>query len=135
MEYVKFANPGIDVSRICLGCMSFGDPVNWFHKWALDEEQSRPIIKKAIELGINFFDTANIYSIGRSEAIIGSALKDYAKRDEIVIATKVHGKMHDGPNGSGLSRKAIMSEIDKSLKEEIKLMEEPYIPHKIVGHF
>jgi aryl-alcohol dehydrogenase-like predicted oxidoreductase len=115
MEYVKLGNTGMDVSRICLGCMSFGDPEGWVHKWALDEEQSRPIIKKAIDLGINFFDTANVYSIGKSEEILGRALKDYANRDEVVIASKVHGQMHKGPNGSGLSRKAIMSEIDKSL--------------------
>jgi 1-deoxyxylulose-5-phosphate synthase len=116
MEYVKLGNTGLDVSRLCLGCMSFGDPEGWVHKWTLDEENSRPIIKKALELGINFFDTANVYSKGISEEILGRALKDYANRDEIVIATKVHGKMHDGPNGSGLSRKAILSEIDKSLK-------------------
>ena len=104
------------VSRICLGCMGFGDATRWIHKWVLNEENSRPVIKKAIELGINFFDTANVYSIGRSEEILGRALKDFANRDEVVIATKVYGKMHDGPNGSGLSRKAILSEIDKSLK-------------------
>ena len=115
MEYVKLGNTGLDISRICLGCMSFGDANKWIHSWVLDEENSRPIIKKALELGINFFDTANVYSIGTSEEILGRALKDYANRDEVVIATKVHGKMHEGPNGSGLSRKAIMSEIDKSL--------------------
>ena len=116
MEYVKLGNTGLDVSRLCLGCMSFGDLEAWIHKWLLNEENSRPIIKRALELGINFFDTANVYSIGKSEEILGKALKDYANRDEVVIATKVHGKMHEGPNGSGLSRKAIMSEIDKSLK-------------------
>ena len=116
MEYVKLGNTGLDVSRLCLGCMGFGDPEAWVHKWLLNEEESRPVIKKALELGINFFDTANIYSLGKSEEILGRALKDYANRDEVVIATKVHGKMHDGPNGSGLSRKAVMSEIDKSLK-------------------
>lgn len=116
MEFVKLGNTGMDVSRLCLGCMSFGDTEKWIHKWVLDEENSRPIIKKALELGINFFDTANVYSIGRSEEILGKALKDYANRDEVVIATKVHGKMHEGPNGGGLSRKAIMSEIDNSLK-------------------
>jgi aryl-alcohol dehydrogenase-like predicted oxidoreductase len=104
------------VSRICLGCMGFGDAEHWVHKWVLNEKNSRPFIKKALELGINFFDTANVYSAGASEEILGHALKDFAKRDEVVIATKVHGKMHDGPNGSGLSRKAILSEIDKSLK-------------------
>jgi len=116
MEYAKLGNTGMEVSRICLGCMSFGDAERWVHKWVLDEEKSRPIIKKAIELGINFFDTANVYSIGVSEEITGRALKDFAKRDEVVIATKLFGKMHEGPNGGGLSRKAILSEIDKSLK-------------------
>src|SRR6186713_1778872 len=106
----------MDVSRICLGCMGFGDAERWTHKWVLDEENSRPIIKKALELGINFFDTANVYSIGKSEEILGRALKDFAQRDEVIIATKVRGKMHEGPNGEGLSRKAILSEIDKSLK-------------------
>jgi aryl-alcohol dehydrogenase-like predicted oxidoreductase len=96
--------------------MSFGVAERGNHQWVLDEAGSRPIIKKALELGINFFDTANVYSAGTSEEIMGRALKDYANRDEIVIATKVHGRMHEGPNGAGLSRKAIMSEIDKSLK-------------------
>lgn len=116
MEYVKLGNTGLDVSRLCLGCMSFGVAERWTHPWVLDEENSRPIIKKALELGINFFDTANIYSVGSSEEIVGRALKEYANRDEIVIATKVHFRMHQGPNGAGLSRKAIMSEIDKSLQ-------------------
>lgn len=116
MEYVKLGNSGLEVSRICLGCMSFGDSEKWTHKWVLDEENSRPIIKKALKLGINFFDTANVYSIGRSEEILGKALKDYAKRDEVVIATKVFSRMRDGPNGAGLSRKVIMNEIDNSLK-------------------
>lgn len=116
MEYVKLGNTGLDVSPICLGCMSFGTAEGWFHnQWALDEEASRLIIKRALDLGVNFFDTANVYAHGTSEEILGRALKDYANRDEVVIATKVHGKMHEGPNGSGLSRKAIMSEIDKSL--------------------
>ena len=116
MEYMKLGNTGMNVSRICLGCMGFGDAERWIHKWVLNEENSRPIIRKALELGINFFDTANVYSIGRSEEILGRALNDLANRDEVVIATKVHGKMRDGPNGAGLSRKAILSEIDKSLK-------------------
>ena len=116
MEYVKLGNSGLEVSRICLGCMSFGDSEIWTHKWVLNEENSRPIIKRALELGINFFDTANVYSLGRSEEILGKALKDYAKRDEVVIATKVFSRMRDGPNGVGLSRKVIMNEIDNSLK-------------------
>ncbi|HWJ77542.1 MAG TPA: aldo/keto reductase, partial [Niallia sp.] len=116
MEYTKLGNTGLDVSRLCLGCMSFGNPERWIHPWVLNEENSRPIIKKALELGINFFDTANVYSMGSSEEIIGKALKEYANRDELVLATKVHGRMHEGPNGGGLSRKAILSEMDKSLK-------------------
>jgi aryl-alcohol dehydrogenase-like predicted oxidoreductase len=130
MEYVKLGNTGMDVSRLCLGCMSFGDPSKWIHQWVLDEENSRPIIKKALELGINFFDIANVYSGGTSEEILGKALKDYANRDEIVIATKVHGKMHEGPNGAGLSRKAIMSEIDKSLKRLRTDYVDLYIIHR-----
>lgn len=116
MEYVRLGSTGMQVSRICLGCMGFGDAARWTHKWVLNEADSRPIIQKALEVGINFFDTANVYSIGKSEEITGRALKDFAKRDEVVIATKVFGKMDDSPNGSGLSRKAILSEIDKSLK-------------------
>src|SRR5512136_2242832 len=116
MEYTRLGSTGMKVSRLCLGCMGFGDAEHWVHKWVLDEENSRPIIQKALELGIKLLDNANDYSIGRSEENLGRALKDFAKRDEVVIATKVHGKMHDGPNGSGLSRKAILSEIDKSLK-------------------
>ncbi len=116
MEYTRLGSTGLKVSRICLGCMGFGDATRWVHKWVLNEQDSRPVIKQALELGINFFDTANVYSIGASEEILGRALKDFAKRDEVVIATKVHGKMREGPNGGGLSRKAILSEIDHSLK-------------------
>ncbi|MBW7455020.1 aldo/keto reductase, partial [Paenibacillus sepulcri] len=116
MDYVKLGNTGLDVSRLCLGCMGFGDAARWTHPWVQNEEQSRQVIKKALDLGINFFDTANVYSAGTSEEYVGRALKDCAHRDEIVIATKVHFRMHEGPNGAGLSRKAIMSEIDKSLK-------------------
>ena len=130
MEYTKLGNTGLDVSKICLGAMSFGDPVNWIHKWVLEEADSRPIIKGALDLGINFFDTANVYSIGRSEEILGAALKDYAKRDEIVLATKVHQKMFDGPNGGGLSRKYIMSQIDQSLKRLQTDYVDLYIIHR-----
>ncbi len=115
MEYTKLGRTGLEVSRICLGCMSYGVPERGNHRWVLDEVQSRPFIKRALELGINFFDTANVYSDGTSEEIVGRALRDFATRDEVVIATKVHGRMHAGPNGAGLSRKAIMSEIDQSL--------------------
>ena len=115
MEYVKLGRTGLDVSRLCVGGMGFGDPA-WMHKWVLDEDAARPVIKKAVESGVNFFDTANVYSLGRSEEILGKALHDFVKRDEIVLATKVHGRMHDGPNGQGLSRKAIMAELDNSLR-------------------
>ncbi|WP_322923703.1 aldo/keto reductase [Paenibacillus campi] len=116
MEYVKLGRTGLEVSRLCLGCMSYGIPERGTHPWTLDEETSRPFIRQALEMGINFFDTANVYSDGTSEEIVGRALKDYAHRDDVVIATKVHGKMRPGPNGGGLSRKVIMSEIDNSLR-------------------
>ncbi|WP_037287667.1 aldo/keto reductase [Saccharibacillus sacchari] len=116
MEYAKLGQTGLDVSRLCLGCMSYGIPERGAHEWTMGEEESRPFIKRALELGINFFDTANVYSDGTSEEIVGRALKDYADRDEIVVATKVHGKMRKGPNGGGLSRKVIMTEIDNSLR-------------------
>lgn len=116
MEYVKLGKTGLDVSRICIGCMSFGDPNRGNHTWTLPETESRALIKRALDLGINFFDTANVYSDGSSEEITGKALKDFAKREQLVIATKVHGRMHKGPNGQGLSRKAIMQEIDASLR-------------------
>jgi aryl-alcohol dehydrogenase-like predicted oxidoreductase len=117
MEYTKLGKTGMDVSRICLGCMGFGDAARWTHKWVINEADSRVVIKKALDLGINFFDTANIYSIGTSEEYLGRALKEFAaSRDEIVVATKVWGKLREGPNGGGLSRKAILSEIDHSLK-------------------
>jgi aryl-alcohol dehydrogenase-like predicted oxidoreductase len=116
MDYVKLGNTGLEVSRICIGCMSFGVPKRGTHTWTLPEEESRAIIKQALEAGINFFDTANVYSDGTSEEFTGRALADFARRGEVVIATKVHGRMHPGPNGQGLSRKAIMTEIDASLK-------------------
>jgi 1-deoxyxylulose-5-phosphate synthase len=116
MEYVRLGSSGMKVSRICLGCMGFGDASRSIHKWVLNEENSRPIIKKALDLGINFFDTANVYSRGASEEVLGRVLLNFVAREEVVIATKVHGKMREGPNGSGLSRKAILSEIDNSLK-------------------
>ncbi|XHM64654.1 aldo/keto reductase [Streptomyces nigra] len=115
MQYVKLGSTGLDVSRICLGCMTYGIPDRGAHEWTLGEEASRPLIRQALDAGINFFDTANVYSDGTSEEIVGKALRDFARRDEIVLATKVHGRMHAGPNGAGLSRKAIMSEIDHSL--------------------
>jgi aryl-alcohol dehydrogenase-like predicted oxidoreductase len=107
MEYTKLGRTGLDVSRICLGCMSYGGGSRGNHAWSLGEEESRPFIKKALEAGINFFDTANRYSLGNSGEILGRAIKDFARRDEVVIATKVYGRMRPGPNGAGLSRKAI----------------------------
>ena len=130
MEYTRLGSTGLKVSRICLGCMGFGDAERWIHKWVLNEDTSRPIIQKALEMGINFFDTANVYSLGASEEILGRALKDFAKRDEVVIATKVHGKMFEGPNGGGLSRKAILSEIDHSLKRLETDYVDLYIIHR-----
>jgi 1-deoxyxylulose-5-phosphate synthase len=115
MEYVTLGRTGLEVSRICLGCMSYGEPYRGAHNWSLPEDQARPYISRALELGVNFFDTANVYSAGSSEEIVGRALNDFARRDEVVLATKVQGRMHEGPNGAGLSRKAILSEIDHSL--------------------
>jgi 1-deoxyxylulose-5-phosphate synthase len=116
MKYTKLGRTGLDVSRICLGCMSYGGGNQGNHAWSLGEEESRPFIKQALEAGINFFDTANRYSLGNSEEILGGAIKDFARRDEVVIATKVYGRMRPGPNGAGLSRKAIFAEIDNSLR-------------------
>jgi aryl-alcohol dehydrogenase-like predicted oxidoreductase len=116
MEYTKLGNTGLDVSRLCLGCMSYGVPERGGHPWSLDEKASRPFLQRALELGVNFFDTANVYSDGTSEEIVGRALADLASRDEVVIATKVHGRMRRGANGAGLSRRAIMTEIDHSLR-------------------
>ncbi|WP_329172070.1 aldo/keto reductase [Streptomyces sp. NBC_01477] len=116
MDYLKLGTTGLDVSRICLGCMSYGVSDRGNHSWTLDEEASRPFVRQAVEAGINFFDTANVYSDGTSEEIVGRALADFARRDEIVLATKVHGRMRQGANGGGLSRKAIMTEIDHSLR-------------------
>jgi aryl-alcohol dehydrogenase-like predicted oxidoreductase len=115
MDYINLGPTGLKISRICLGCMTYGVPERGAHPWSLDETASRPFIQRALELGINFFDTANVYSDGTSEEILGRALRDFAPREEVVIATKVHGRMRPGPNGHGLSRKAIMAEIDASL--------------------
>jgi aryl-alcohol dehydrogenase-like predicted oxidoreductase len=122
MEYRRLGNTGLEVSRICLGCMSYGnpnaalpgEPSRW--QWALPESEARPFFKRALELGINFFDTANVYSLGASEEVTGRALKELTRREDVVIATKVWGVMRNGPNGSGLSRKAIFGELDASLK-------------------
>lgn len=116
MEYVKLGKTGLEVSRLCLGCMTYGIPERGNHPWTLNEEKSRPLIKKAIELGFNFFDTANVYSDGTSEEILGRTLKDFTRRENVVIATKAHGRMRPGPNGAGLSRKAIFNELHNSLR-------------------
>ena len=115
MDYVKLGSTGLEVSRICLGCMSFGTPGRGRQPWSLGEKDARAIIRRALDAGINFLDTANVYSDGSSEEIVGRALAELNARDEIVLATKVYFPMHAGPNGAGLSRKTIMSEIDKSL--------------------
>ncbi|HSN32537.1 MAG TPA: aldo/keto reductase [Ideonella sp.] len=116
MDFVRLGRTGLKVSRICLGCMTFGEPARGNHPWTLDGQASRPIIRHAWEAGINFFDTANTYSDGTSEEIVGAALRELAPRDELVIATKVFNRMKPGPNGAGLSRKAILHEVDQSLK-------------------
>jgi 1-deoxyxylulose-5-phosphate synthase len=116
MRYLKLGSTGLDVSAICLGCMSYGEPGRGGQLWSLPEDEARPFFAQAIDAGINFFDTANVYSAGSSEEITGRALADFARRDEIVVATKINGRMHDGANGMGLSRKAIMAEIDNSLR-------------------
>jgi aryl-alcohol dehydrogenase-like predicted oxidoreductase len=116
MEYVNLGKTGLKVSRICLGCMTYGVPERGTHPWSLVEEDSRPLIRQALELGINFFDTANTYSDGTSEEIVGRALHDFARREELVVATKVFAPMRPGANAKGLSRKAIMTEVDASLK-------------------
>jgi aryl-alcohol dehydrogenase-like predicted oxidoreductase len=116
MDYVRLGRTGLKVSRVTLGCMTFGIPNRGPHAWTLDEAASRPIIRHALERGINFLDTANVYSDGTSEEIIGRAVKEFCHRDDVVIATKVHGQMRKGPNGGGLSRRAILSEIDHSLQ-------------------
>jgi aryl-alcohol dehydrogenase-like predicted oxidoreductase len=116
MEYVRLGNTGLQVSRVCLGCMTFGEPSRGNHSWTLPQAESLPIIRQAFELGINFLDTANVYSDGTSEEIVGRAIREFSKREDVVLATKVHGRMRPGPNGAGLSRKAILSEIDNSLR-------------------
>ena len=113
MDHTRLGTSGLEVSRIALGCMSFGDTSRM--DWALDEEAAEPVFRQALDLGITFWDTANIYGLGSSEEIVGKAITEYSSRDEIVLATKLFSKMHDGPGGSGLSRKAIFEQIDASL--------------------
>ena len=133
MDYVTLGRTGLQVSRVCLGCMSYGQAttpgiLQW--QWTLNEEDSRVHIRRAVESGINFFDTANVYSNGESEAVLGRALRDFARRDEVVVATKVWGPVFKGPNGKGLSRKAILSEIDKSLQRLGMDYVDLYIVHR-----
>ncbi len=116
MDTTRLGRTGLQVSRLCLGCMTYGDPALGAHPWSLPEEHSRPLIRAAVEAGINFFDTANIYSNGSSEEIVGRALRDFARRDEIVVATKLRFGWRKGPNSAGLSRKVILAEVDASLK-------------------
>ncbi|MBL1224075.1 aldo/keto reductase [Enterococcus sp. BWR-S5] len=130
MDYVKLGNTGMDVSKLCLGTMGFGDPNSGFHEWVLEEKESLPVVKKALDMGINFFDTANIYSYGASEKILGKALNAYAKRDEIVVATKAYMKMKQAPNSGGLSRKALFYQIDQSLERLNMDYVDLYIIHR-----
>jgi 1-deoxyxylulose-5-phosphate synthase len=116
MQYTTLGRTGLEVSRIALGCMSYGEPERGASRWSLDEEASMPFFRQALDAGINFFDTANVYSAGSSEEITGKALAKFAPREDLVIATKVHGRMRPGPGGGGLSRKAILTEIDHSLR-------------------
>ena len=116
MDYVRLGSTGLEVSRICLGCMTYGAPDRGNHAWTMDEASSRPLIQKAFELGINFLDTANVYSDGHSEEIVGRAVRDFSRREDVVIATKLNGRMRPGPNGAGLSRRAVFMEIDNSLR-------------------
>ena len=116
MDYVRLGSTGLKVSRLALGCMSYGDPTTAnAHEWSLREEEAQPFFQQAVELGITFWDTANVYQAGTSEEVVGRAITRYSRRDAIVLATKVHGRMHDGPGGSGLSRKAILEQIDASI--------------------
>ncbi len=116
MDYVNLGHTGLKVSRLCLGCMTYGEPGRGTHEWTLPEAESRPFIHRALDAGINFFDTANVYSAGSSEEILGRALREAVPRHAVVVATKVHGPMHKDANGRGLSRKAILEEIDASLR-------------------
>jgi len=116
MDYVRFGSTGLEVSRLCLGCMTYGAPERGTHPWTLGADAARPLIRQALDAGINFFDTANTYSDGTSEEIVGRALLDFVKREDVVIATKVYNRMRPGPNGAGLSRKSVFAEIDNSLR-------------------
>jgi 1-deoxyxylulose-5-phosphate synthase len=115
MEYARLGRSGLTVSRIALGCMSFGDTSRGFNEWSLDEADSQPFFRQAVELGVTFWDTANVYCLGSSEEIVGRAITTFSRREDVVLATKLHFPMHDGPGGRGLSRKAVMEQIDASL--------------------
>src|SRR6476646_4181049 len=117
MEYTRLGNTGLKVSRLALGCMSYGDPTTPdAHPWALTEDKAQPFFRQAVDLGVTFWDTANVYQRGTSEEFVGRAIKRYSRREDIVLATKVWGRMHGGPGGSGLSRKAILEQLDASLR-------------------
>jgi 1-deoxyxylulose-5-phosphate synthase len=116
MDYVRLGGTGLKVSRLALGCMSYGDPdAPGAHRWALNADAAQPFFQQAVELGITFWDTANTYQNGTSETLVGRAIRQYSRREDIVLATKVFGRMHDGPGGQGLSRKAILEQVDASL--------------------
>jgi aryl-alcohol dehydrogenase-like predicted oxidoreductase len=116
MDYIRLGATGLRVSRLALGCMSYGDPTTLrAHEWSLNDDEAQPFFRQAVELGVTFWDTANVYQAGTSEELVGRAIKRYSRREDIVLATKLHGKMHDGPGGEGLSRKAVLEQIDASL--------------------
>src|ERR1700722_13934286 len=117
MEHARLGRTGLKISRIALGCMSYGDPTTpGAHTWALDDDDAQPFFRQAVELGVTFWDTANVYQLGTSEEVVGRVIRRYSSREESVVATKVRGKMHDGPGGEGLSRKAILEQVDASLR-------------------
>ena len=120
MEYTRLGSTGLKVSRIALGCMSFGDTSRGFNEWSLGDDAAEPLFRQAVELGVTFWDTANVYSFGTSEEIVGRAVRRYTRREDVVLATKVFFKMHDGPGGSGLSRRAIMEQMLPSIAEAVR---------------
>ena len=116
MDYTRLGRSGLKVSRVGLGCMSYGVAATGMHRWTLDEDAAAPFFRHAVELGVTFWDTANVYQGGTSEEFVGRAIRRYSRREDIVLATKVHGRMHDGPGGSGLSRTALLERLDASLR-------------------
>jgi 1-deoxyxylulose-5-phosphate synthase len=134
MEYTRLGQSGLQVSRIGLGCMSYGQAASGMHQWTLDEDAAAPFFRQAVESGVSFWDTANVYQGGTSEEFVGRAMREYSRRENIVVATKVSGKMHDGPGGSGLSRKAILEQVDESLRRLCTDYVDVYYIHRFDDH-